>query len=242
MASFTMTVSEIMGGDYGADPARLGLDRYPIFDNAYRWTLNEKIILRYWTQEIGFESDSLFRHHMHARMNEIMPYYNQMYETTLVDFDMFETMDILNTSEDTAMGKAKADSESQATSGTKSDSVSRSVYSETPQTRLSPNQDYASNATDSKSESNADSDSLTTDKTDSESEQTSKGESRTKGSQGAKSLLLMQFRDTILNIDTMVLDDLSDLFMQVWSTGDDFTGTRPLWGMFPAYPYGYGYF
>lgn len=242
MATFTMTVADIMGNDYNASPKLLGLDRYPIFSEGHRPILNEKIILRYWTQEIGFETDSLFRHHMHARMNEIMGYYNQMYKTTLVEFDMFETVDILSQGKDVSRGTVSGESDAEATSGSKSDSKSRTVQSETPQTRLSPNEDYATAATDAVSESTADSDSMSTERSTSEQDQSGESENRTRGSQGAKSALLLQFRETILNIDSMVVDDLSDLFMQVWSNGDDFTGSRPLWGLSPAYPYGFGYF
>lgn len=57
----------------------LGLDDYPIFDESYRQTLNDKIIRAYYFREIGFETMGMFRWQMHRFMHEIMPYYNQMY-------------------------------------------------------------------------------------------------------------------------------------------------------------------
>lgn len=40
---------------------KLGLADYPIFDEAYRNTLNNKIIRHYWMYEIGSETAGLFR-------------------------------------------------------------------------------------------------------------------------------------------------------------------------------------
>ena len=60
---------------------KLGLADYPIFDEAYRQTLNDKIIRRYFMYEIGAETAGLFRMFVRDAMFMIMPYYNQMYES-----------------------------------------------------------------------------------------------------------------------------------------------------------------
>lgn len=59
----------------------LGLDDYPIFDETYRSTLNDKIIRHYYFKEIGFETIGQFAWFMRATMNERMPYFNQLYES-----------------------------------------------------------------------------------------------------------------------------------------------------------------
>lgn len=59
----------------------LGLDDYPIFDETYRQTLNDKIIRHYYFHEIGFETAAQFAWFLRTRMHEIMPYYNQLYES-----------------------------------------------------------------------------------------------------------------------------------------------------------------
>lgn len=64
----------------------LGLDDYPIFDETYRETLNNKIIRRYYMMEIGFETVGLFSWNLRARMHEIMPYWNAIYKAqNLID-------------------------------------------------------------------------------------------------------------------------------------------------------------
>ena len=60
---------------------KLGLADYPIFDEAYRQTLNDKIIRRYFMYEIGAYTAGLFRMFVRDAMFMIMPYYNQMYES-----------------------------------------------------------------------------------------------------------------------------------------------------------------
>lgn len=52
---------------------------YPIFDEAYRATLETMILKHYYMWEIGAETAGLFKLWLNERMNEIMPKYNLMY-------------------------------------------------------------------------------------------------------------------------------------------------------------------
>lgn len=71
----------------------LGLDKYPIFDESYRAGLNDKIINHFYFREIGFETAGLFINRLNVRMNEIMPYFNQLYESELLKFDPITNFD-----------------------------------------------------------------------------------------------------------------------------------------------------
>ncbi len=59
-----------------------GLDCYPIFDEDYRNELQKKILLKYYTREICEETFGLWKLRLNSKMNEIMPYYNQLYSET----------------------------------------------------------------------------------------------------------------------------------------------------------------
>lgn len=59
-----------------------GLDCYPIFDEDYRKELQKKILLKYYTREICEETFGLWKLRLNSKMNEIMPYYNQLYSET----------------------------------------------------------------------------------------------------------------------------------------------------------------
>ena len=61
---------------------------YPIFDEAYRGVLEKKIIRHYYTREIGAETFGLFQLYLSDKMNEIMPYYNKLYMSELLEKDI----------------------------------------------------------------------------------------------------------------------------------------------------------
>ena len=91
MAIYTTQLRSIVEqcqADYQAGPddftcayERLGLADYPIFDEGYRQTLNDKIIRHYYFCEIGDETVARFRWHLRMTMFEQMPYFNQLYES-----------------------------------------------------------------------------------------------------------------------------------------------------------------
>lgn len=60
---------------------------YPIFDPAYKETLETKILSHYYTEEIGSETVGLWKHQLKNKMREIMPFYNQLYMSEKIKFD-----------------------------------------------------------------------------------------------------------------------------------------------------------
>lgn len=60
---------------------------FPIFDEDYRVVLCKKILKHYYTREIGLETVGLWKLKLDTLMNEIMPYYNERYKTTVYEFN-----------------------------------------------------------------------------------------------------------------------------------------------------------
>lgn len=60
---------------------------FPIFDEDYREPLCKKILKHYYTREIGEETVGLWKLRLDAKMNEIMPYFNKLYNSELVAID-----------------------------------------------------------------------------------------------------------------------------------------------------------
>ena len=60
---------------------------YPIYDESYRNVLETKILKHYYTREIGLETVGLWKLKLNTKMNEIMPYYNQLYKSALLEFN-----------------------------------------------------------------------------------------------------------------------------------------------------------
>lgn len=67
---------------------------FPIFDESYRNVLEDKILKHYYTREIGAESVGLWKMWLNTRLNEIMPYYNKMYESELIKFNPMYDVDL----------------------------------------------------------------------------------------------------------------------------------------------------
>lgn len=67
---------------------------YPIFDENYREVLDTKILRHYYTREICEETVGLWKLRLNTRMNEIMPYYNKMYESELIKFNPMYDIDL----------------------------------------------------------------------------------------------------------------------------------------------------
>lgn len=178
---------------------KLGLHDYPIFDESYRSTLNDKIIRRYYFREIGQETAGQFAWFMRRTMHEIMPYYNQLYESQLYTIDPVNDIDM------------RYSENWQSDNLTDSDSNNRNVFQDTPMSLLDNTSaptieglDYATNVSYDKSHSTTDSaGNGTRDKTE-------------KGHRQNQAELLMKYRDTFLNIDKDIVDSLGGLFIGLW--------------------------
>lgn len=66
---------------------------YPIFQTAYKQTLETKILRHFYTREIGLETFGLWQMHLETRMNEIMPYFNDLYKKQADGFSLFDDVD-----------------------------------------------------------------------------------------------------------------------------------------------------
>lgn len=181
----------------------LGLKDYPIFDESYRETLNNKIIQHFYFREIGLETVALFKVFINRAMNEIMPYYNKLYESANLQYNPLEPY---------TMTESETANSSSNTNGT-SGASSRNIYSDTPQSEIEfdaiVNNKYATNAS--------------VDETTATTGSTSNGESTvnktTKGNNYYnQSELLTAYRETLLNIDMMIINDkaIQNCFMQIY--------------------------
>ncbi len=65
--------------------------------DAHRSLLFKKILLHYYTREIGYETVGLWKLKLNQKMMEIMPYYNQLYESELIKFDPLKNVDVTKT-------------------------------------------------------------------------------------------------------------------------------------------------
>ena len=66
---------------------------FPIWDNNYKLTLEKKILRHYYTREISEETVGLWKLRLWDKLNLIMPYYNQLYETTTLEYNPLYDVD-----------------------------------------------------------------------------------------------------------------------------------------------------
>lgn len=169
---------------------------FPIFDEAYRAGLEQRILKAYYTREICEETVGLWKLRLETRMNLIMPKYNQLYESERLNFEPFYDVDYTRTGNNSSSG---------SNSGT---STSSDLYSDTPQNGLSSVQsgEYLTSANVGNSESSG------------ESSSSGNFSERVMGKMGGNSFsrLLKEYRQTFLNIDEMVIGELNDLFFGLW--------------------------
>ena len=250
---------------------------FPIFDEAYRSIIEKKILKHYYTREIGAETVGLWKHFLDMKMNEIMPYYNQLYKTQLLEFNPLYEVDLYtehrkqgdsNSVQNTAnTGTISDDGDESFTrtdalkrtsqdSGTEGDSgavvnknIRWDIYSDTPQGALTNvnNESYLTNARKISDDGTGSTNTNTktfgkkvvTDDTGTQTNVGTKENTRTLDTQtniagnisttedylqhvwgktpGASySKLLKEYRETFLNIDMMIINDLKDLFFNLW--------------------------
>lgn len=84
------SVNEVIGR---AIPSVFSFD-FPIFDEAYRGVLCRKILKHYFTREICEETVGLWKLRLDTRLNEVMPYYNKLYKSELLEFNPLYDVDI----------------------------------------------------------------------------------------------------------------------------------------------------
>lgn len=181
---------------------------FPIFKSDYKNVLATKILKHYYTREIGYETYGLWKFKLNVRLNEIMPYFNQLYESTLLEFNPLLDVDY------TRKHEGERNKEEQGKSEGTNNTINLSVYSDTPQGSVE-NLDNGSYMTSA---------SKTTDST--QGNNTSENKLKdvdsfletVKGKMGGSdySEKLMKYRQTFLNIDMMVIEALSDLFINLW--------------------------
>lgn len=82
---------------------------FPIFDENYRSVIETKILRHYYTREIGLETVGLWKLKLNTKLNEIMPYYNKLYKSELIEFNPLYDVDL--TRERKVEGKGTKDTE-----------------------------------------------------------------------------------------------------------------------------------
>lgn len=225
------TVDEMEGVILSAYP-KIFTDKVVVEPAEHREELLCKILEHYYTREIGFETFGLWKQKLNTRMKQIMPYYNEMYKTVGLEFNPINDVDysreIDNTHNDNNVNASVGSSETTNSSHVESsyEDTAWNKYSDTPQGGVDGLESdryltNATNTTDESESSQTNSGSSTTNNSTNGSD-TNTGEyhtvERVKGKMGMRTYasMLLEYRKAIINIDMMIINELGDLFMNLW--------------------------
>nr|DAJ17084.1 MAG TPA: Lower collar protein [Podoviridae sp. ctkBg18] len=167
---------EISGGSGDVDSIianswnKIFTSKAPFFDEEYRSILCQKILKHYYLREICCETVGIWTLWMNTRLEEIMPYYNQLYESAKIEFNPMHNVDLTSKHERNVEGTSKEDgTRTDNTTGKRtltgnrdtdntsvgtrnttnsSDETKRDLYSDTPQGAITglENENYLTNA------------------------------------------------------------------------------------------------
>lgn len=160
------SVDEVIANSWG----KIFTSKVSFFDEAYRSVLCQKILKHYYLREIGAETVGIWMLWMNTRLEEIMPYYNQLYESAKIEFNPMHDVDLTRKHERNVDGTSKEDgTRTDNTTGKRtltgnrdtdntgsstrnttssSDETKRDLYSDTPQGAITglENENYLTNA------------------------------------------------------------------------------------------------
>lgn len=259
MSKYTTEVRYICETDSGLDESvgfnsvddviskswdKIFTSKVPFFDEDYRKVLCCKILKHYYLREICCETVGIWKLWVNTKLEEIMPYYNQLYESAKLKFDPFHDVDLTRKRNRTENEKStgnrssngnRDNNSSQNTSSNKNSSANgeeKNLFSDTPQGGLLgvDNETYLTDARKINT-SNTGNESITGNSTEKsgstykDSEQSSDNVDTTEdyietivGKQNSEnySSLIMKYRETFLNIDMQVIKEFDELFFGLW--------------------------
>lgn len=222
------SVDEVLNGSWD----KIFTSKVSFFDEKYRGVLCKKILKHYYLREIGCETVGIWLLWMNTKLEEIMPYYNKLYESELIKFNPMYDVDWNRkgnkTGNESGSGSRSTSGNNSGTntqSGTSSN-TRKDLYSDTPQGALTgvESETYLTNARKvSDSGETGVNGSTTGSYEDSESssnkvDTTEDYVESVSGKQGGSSYskLLNEFRETFLNIDMQVIEEFDEMFMGLW--------------------------
>ena len=229
MALYTIKLRDLLK----YDGFEIGLNDYPIFDESHRASLNQLILDTYADYEIGMETPALFKYYLNLSMRQIMPYYNQLFESEKYTWDPYNAINVTEIEEGNGTSKVSGSSSGTNTqSGTNSQESTSSnsdknLFSNTPSGHLEDVEagNYLTTATFDTSSGTAntngtqESSGTTTSENESNAESTNKVTRTRKGNENSDLLeTLKKLRESFLNIDMMIVNDkeIAQCFMPLW--------------------------
>ena len=110
-SSGAYNVDEVIAGAWN----KIFTSKAPFFDESYRSVLCQKILKHYYLREICCETVGIWKLWMNERLETIMPYYNQLYESELIKFEPLNDVNLTRKHDRTVEGTEERNGETSDT-------------------------------------------------------------------------------------------------------------------------------
>lgn len=220
----TLELREIV--DNVENPVDIWDFEYPSFyQGEEKKKFERKVIDHFYFRQIGQETVGRFLHMFRSRIVEIMPYYIQLYESEkyMQEIeDPFATVDYTETYEEESTGQSSGQSSSQSSGTDNRTTTGNNEHrmSNTPQGSIDNLDSYMTEASRDNA-SNTDNTETSGESSGNSSSQSSGTVKHTLTKKGAMGVTtfghdMLEYRQTFLNIDMMIINNLQDLFLGVY--------------------------
>ena len=195
---------------------------FPFYTDSEEMRLNfiQKFYDEYMFREIGFETVERFKRSLLGKLNKIMPYYTQLYHTELEckNINFMLNKDLVETFEREVTGSSEINSNATTNTTGTSEANSNDMMYDTPNSRIDDITKYPTQGSQGESNASSSSNATSINNQTGENTQTEKTSLISKGNIGITSSaeLLKEWREVIINIDEMILNELEDLFMLIF--------------------------
>lgn len=183
-------------------------------DENLKKAFETKFIDRYLFHEIGFETVARFKHYLKERLNSIAPYYKQLYETELKskNINFLLNKDLLETFEREIENNGLNETDMKSNDTMSQKNKESSLENGNADLGLNQGSLTSVSQTDGQSGSNANSSTNINTNTKERTSMLSQGNIGVTSS----AELLRDWRSVLINIQNMIIEDCSDLFMQIY--------------------------
>nr|DAX00802.1 MAG TPA: Lower collar protein [Bacteriophage sp.] len=208
MSKYTLEINQIVND---LDFNLFDFD-YNLYDNELKSAFEKKFIDHFYFYEIGLTPIARFKKALQIKLNDIYPYFKQLYQTELRcnDIDFMLNKDLKEQYTRELTGNSSVNQSSTSTSN----DTSLNINNDTPQNKIDDLDNFMTSA--SKNTDNSTMNSSGTNSAENNSTETYSLVSQGNIGVTSSAELLEKWRNVIINIDQLIFEECNDLFMLIY--------------------------
>lgn len=185
---------------------------YNLYDNELKSAFEKKFIDHFYFYEIGLTPIARFKKALQIKLNDIYPYYKQLYQTELrcKDIDFMLNKDLKESYTRELTGNSSVNQSSTSTTN----DTSLNINNDTPQNKIDDLDQFMTSA--SKNTDNSTMNSSGANTVENNSTETYSLVSQGNIGVTSSAELLEKWRNVLINIDQLIFEECNDLFMLIY--------------------------